>query len=326
MGRPKKERPNQKPQKDHRRKLRHLLTAPEYAVYEPPNKDELKIARVYVNFGVESGVLLDGVLKRVLNRREFPTVAGDLVYTNGEIVEGILPRGKVLARYADEGGIRLIASHLDQVGLVVSASNPPIHEGFIDRYLVYCRIVELPLFLVLNKMDEPRPGIVERLKPFTDAGVDLYCTSAETGVGMKALQKRLERGVTVLSGLSGVGKSTLVNRLLEVDIPVQEISGATGRGRHTTTAAEVYEIGKTLLIDTPGIKKFGFIGITQEDLLKGFPEFLPFTGDCDYEDCKHRSEPDCGVLAALERGEIDRRRWDAYIELLETLDDGDRRG
>ncbi|CAN5310352.1 small ribosomal subunit biogenesis GTPase RsgA [soil metagenome] len=318
MGKPRKDLPK-KPEKNHSRKLRNLLTAADYAVYEPPNKDELKVARVYVNFGVESGVSLEGKLIRVGNRREFPTVAGDFVYTDGKVVEGILPRGKTLARYADEAGIKLIASNLDQVGLVVSGSNPPLHEGFIDRYLVYCRIVELPLFIILNKMDEIEEGIVERLLPFQEAGCDLYCVSATTGLGMKALEKRLERGITVLSGLSGVGKSTLINALLEEDIPVQEISAATGRGRHTTTSGEVYELGKTLIIDTPGIKKFGFIGIEREQLIRGFPEFDPFLGHCKYDNCTHLSEAHCAIIKAVEEGEIDERRWDVYCELLETI-------
>lgn len=319
MPRPRPEKRGGKPDKNHRRRLRNMITAPEYAVYEPPNKDQLQIARVYVNYGVESGVELNGELKRVLNRRNLPTVAGDLVYTDGNIVEGILPRGKVLARYADEGGVRLIASHLDQVGLVVSASKPPIHEGFLDRYLVYCRIVELPLFIVLNKMDEADPGAVERLKPYTDAGVDLYTTSAEKGLGLKALARRLERGITVLSGLSGVGKSTLINALIDEEIPTQEISLATGRGRHTTTASEVYEFGKTLLIDTPGIKKFGFIGVDQSDIVRGFPEFEPFLGQCAYDDCTHMHEDGCAIIAAVEEGLIDERRWQSYGDIIESL-------
>ena len=320
--------PPRKPEKNHRRKLRNLLTAKDYAVYEPPNKDQLQLARVFVNFGVESGVKLGDKLIRVANRRQFPTVAGDLVYTDGKVVEGIAPRGKVLARYADEGGIRLIASNIDQVGLVVAASNPPLHEGFIDRYLVYCRIVGLPLFIALNKMDEPTPGIVERLQPFRDAGVDIYTCSAESGLGLKALAKRMARGITVLSGLSGVGKSSLINVLLkeeEVDIPVQEVSHATGRGRHTTTAAEAYDFEDTLLIDTPGIKKFGFIGVDKHDFIKGFPEFEPYIGQCKFEDCLHTQERGCAIRAAVEEGRIDERRWEAYVELMEQADEAPER-
>ncbi|MBI1293131.1 ribosome small subunit-dependent GTPase A [bacterium] len=316
MGQPPK---NRKPAANQKRKLRNLMTAADYAVYEPPNKDQLQIARVYVNYGVESGVELNGVLKRLANRRNLPTVAGDLVYTDGNVVEGILPRGKVLARYADEGGIRLIASNLTQVGLVISASKPTTHVGLIDRYLTFCRIADIPLFLVVNKIDELEPGFVEGLKPFVDAGVDLYLTSATTDKGLKALARRLERGITVLSGLSGVGKSTLINALLEEEIPTQEVSGATGRGRHTTTAAEAYEFGKTLLIDSPGIKKFGFIGVGREEVLKGFPEFEPYLGHCHFDNCEHTIEEGCAVRAAVEAGEIDERRWESYTELLDNL-------
>ncbi|MCC7391631.1 ribosome small subunit-dependent GTPase A [Candidatus Sumerlaeota bacterium] len=297
-------------------KLRDLKKAQEFAVYEPPNADKLKVARVFVNFGIESGVELDGQLIRVANRRQFPTVAGDLVYTDGKVVEGIKPRGKTLARFADEGGVRLIASNLDQVVLVISASTPPLHEGFVDRYLVYCRIMEIPLAIFLNKMDEPEEGIVERMKPFQDAGVDVYLMSATLDRGLKAARKRLERGITVLSGLSGVGKSTLINAMLGEDIPVQEVSAATKRGRHTTTAAEAYKLGDTLLIDTPGIKKFGFIGIAPTEIIKGFPEFAEYATECKYEDCLHLNERGCAVRAAVEEGRIDERRFGSYQDLV----------
>ncbi len=297
-----------------------MLQASDWAVLEPPNKDELQIARVYVNYGIESGVNLEGDFIRLGNRRDMPTVAGDLVYTDGHTVQGILPRGKVLARWADFGGVRLIASQLDQVGLVVSASTPPLHEGFVDRYLVYCRIVDLPLFIILNKMDEAEEDILERLEPFAAAGVDIYPTSAITEDGFDELAERLEKGITVLSGLSGVGKSTIINALLDEEIPTQEISQATKRGRHTTTAAEAYDFDETLLIDSPGIKKFGFIGVSKDQVIKGFPEFVPYTGNCKFDDCRHMDETGCAVVDAVDEGKIDERRYEAYCDLLETIE------
>lgn len=298
-----------------------MLTASDWAVFEPPNADDLKVARVYVNFGVESGVCLDGKLTRLKNQRRIPVVAGDLVYTDGDVVLGVKPRGKVLARYADEGGVRLIASHLDQVGLVCSASLPTNHEGFIDRYLVYCRIVELPLFIVLNKIDELDEEEAAKVLAFEDAGVDIYPVSATEDMGLDDLAERLARGGTVLSGLSGVGKSTLINTLLGEEIPTQEVSGATGRGRHTTTSGEVYDFEGTLLIDTPGIKKFGFIGVTREQVLKGFPEFEEYFGKCRFEDCRHFDDEGCAIREAAEEGEIDERRYMAYVELAMTIEE-----
>ena len=312
-----------KPERNHRHKLRNVLTAGDYVVYEPPNAADLRVVRVFVNFGIESGVKMDGELKRLVNRRNLPTVPGDEVYTDGVSVLGIKPRGKVLARYADESGIRLIASHLTQVGLVVSGSIPVFQEGLLDRYLVFCRITELPLFLVLNKMDEATPGVVERVLPYQKAGVDIYCVSATTGLGMKMLEKRLMRGNTVLSGLSGVGKSTLVNRLVDQVIPTQEVSTWSGRGRHTTTAAEAYELdedGKILLIDSPGIRKFGFLGVKKQQVIRGFYELEEAATGCKYEDCLHETEDGCVVRAAVEAGKIDLRRYEAYRELLETIE------
>ncbi len=306
------------PRNKKKAKLRSLLGGSEWGVYEPPNKDSLKIARIYVNYGIESGVSLDGELIRLSNRRHLPVVAGDLVYTDGRTVEGILPRGKVLVRYADEGGVRMIASHLDQVGVVISASTPPFHEGFVDRYLVYCRIVDLPLFIVANKMDEPEPDFLERVEPFVAAGVDVYPTSATTEEGLKALSKRLSRGITLLSGFSGVGKSTLINSILGEEIPTQEVSPSTKRGRHTTTAAEAYELGDTLLIDSPGIKKFGFIGISAAQILRGFPELAPYADKCRFEDCRHVDEKGCAVVEAVDEGLVDERRYISYVELLES--------
>lgn len=304
-----------------RSKLRSVLTASDWATYEPPNAAELQVARVYINFGVESGVNLDGKLIRLGNQRSMTTVPGDLVYTDGKTVLGLKPRGKVLARYADEGGVRLIASHLDQVGLVTSASLPPNHEGFIDRYLVYCRIVELPMFLVLNKVDELDENEAAKVMAFEDAGVPVILTSATTGKGLDKLSRRLERGITVLSGLSGVGKSSLINTLLRQDIPVQEVSKATRRGRHTTTSGEAYNLGDTLLIDTPGIKKFGFIGITRDQVIKGFPEFKPYIGKCRFDDCQHLGEKECAIKDAMEKGDIEERRYYAYADLMDSIED-----
>jgi ribosome biogenesis GTPase len=314
MGRPNRTKPDKK-SAPRRGRPRNVLTAADWAVHEPANKDELKTARVYVNFGVESGVRLDDQLVRLANRRSLPTVAGDIVYTDGKVVMGIAPRGKVLARYADEGGIRLIASHLDQVGVVVSASDPPFQESFVDRYVVYCRITELPLFIVLNKMDEAVEGIVERLAVYTAAGIDVYPVSAKRGRGMKALAERLKRGVTVLSGLSGVGKSTVINRLLGEDIPVQELT-KYGRGRHTTTSSEAYDFEGTLLIDTPGIKKFGLLGVAPEQVIRGFPDLEALAGGCRWAGCLHDGESGCAIEAAVKAGTVSELRWRIYRELI----------
>lgn len=303
-------------------KLRNMLGASEWAVYEPPNKDDLRVARVYVNYGIESGVNLDGGLIRLANRRHLPTVAGDLVYTNGRTVEGILPRGRVLARYADEGGIRLIASHLDQAGLVVSASDPPFQETFVDRYMVYCRITGLPLFLVVNKMDEADDTIRKRLEPIRDAGVEALFVSAITGEGFDILEERLSRGITCLSGLSGVGKSTIINRLMEDDdyIPTRELT-KYGRGKHTTTASEAYEFGDGLLIDTPGIKKFGFLGVEPHQVVLGFPDIVEIGRGCEWEGCLHRREQDCAVRRAVEEGTLHPHRLTAFHELLAQVEE-----
>ena len=300
-------------------KLRNMLNADQWAVYEPPNAADLKVARIYVNFGVESGVTLDGKMIRLANKRNLPVVAGDLVYTDGQVVMGILPRGKVLARYADEGGIRMIASHLDQVGVVASASDPPFQESFVDRYLVYCRIVGLPLFIVLNKMDQAVPGIEERLAPFRDAGVSVYPISARKQTSYPALERRLRKGVTVLSGLSGVGKSTLINRLLGEEIPVQELT-KYGRGKHTTTSSEAYDYGETLLIDTPGIKKFGLLGVTPDQIIIGFPDLQALGEKCRWPGCMHRTEQDCAVREAAEAGTIPAIRYRTYLELVESVE------
>lgn len=302
-------------------KLRDMLRASDWNIHEPANKDELKVARVYVNYGIESGVSLEGDLIRIANRRKFPVVAGDLVYTDGRTVEGVMPRGKVLARYAEESGVRLLASHLDQVGIVCSASNPPFQETFVDRYMVYCRIVGLPLFLVMNKMDEADPGITQRLEPIRAAGVDVIYLSALTGKGFAELRKRLAQGITVLSGMSGVGKSTIINRVLRDDelIPTQELT-KYGRGRHTTTAAEAYEFKDTLLIDTPGIKIFGFIGVEPDQVQGGFPDIAEISAGCRWPGCMHRKEQDCAVKTAVEEGRLHPMRLRAFHELLEQVE------
>lgn len=303
-----------------KKQIRDLHEAGDADIFTPANPEELKQARVLANYGMESEVLLDGEEVRLTNPRRASPVACDEIWTDGRSVLGIAPRGKILARFVEKSGVKILAAHLDQAGVVCSASLPPFHPDFVERYLIFARISELPLFIVLNKMDEAEPGVMEKLDWFREAGVDIYPVSAMSGEGMDALAERLKRGNTILSGLSAVGKSTVINKLVpDADIPTQSVGEKTKRGRHTTTTSRAYPFHGVFLIDSPGIRRFGFIGIKREEIKKGFPDFEEYAEECRFTDCLHAEEEGCAVKAAVESGEMPEARYESYRSLLDLI-------
>lgn len=252
----------------------------------------------------------------ILRKEGNSPLTGDLVQISVEhgkgMVESILPRKNSFVRPA--------VANVD--ALVVFAANVnPITEPFlIDRVAAIAGDQEVPVYLCVNKCDlDPA---VDLVRIYENAGFSVICTSAETGEGVEALRQLLIGKLTAFTGNSGVGKSSILNRLCpELELPTGEVSEKLGRGRHTTRHVELYSLGEdTYVADTPGFSSFDTDQmdiILKENLQYAFPDFGKFIGQCRFDNCAHRKEPGCAVRAALEAGEIEKTRYDSYLRLYE---------
>ena len=250
-------------------------------------------------------------------RRGDSPLTGDLVEITVEkgnkgMVEKILPRRNRFVRPA--------VANVD--ALVVFAANVnPITEPFlIDRVAAIAGDQEVPVYLVVNKCDlDPA---VDLVRIYTNAGFKVICTSAETGAGVEELRELIRGKLTAFTGNSGVGKSSVLNRLCpDLALPVGEVSEKLGRGRHTTRHVELYQLEEdTYVADTPGFSSFDtdqMDVILKENLQYAFPDFSRYLGECQFRDCTHRKEPGCAVTAALQTGDIEQTRYDSYLRLYE---------
>ncbi|MCS6990137.1 MAG: ribosome small subunit-dependent GTPase A [Chloroherpetonaceae bacterium] len=217
----------------------------------------------------------------------------------------------------------VIASNIDLLFVVSSIAEPPFRAGLVDRYLAYAEYERIEPILVVNKIDLAQEGELDAIRSvYAPLGYDVLAISAEKNLGLDELKAKMMNKVSVFSGHSGVGKTTLVNRLTGLNLPVGEVSEKTLKGLHTTTFAKTIEVRndageKGYVIDTPGIREFGLAFIPREELRLCFREFRKFSPNCRYPSCLHVSEPDCAVLAALERGDIAPSRYESYLSIFE---------
>ena len=240
------------------------------------------------------------------------------------------PRETLLARpqptsgkrqdiYKVETFQRVIAANMDQLVVVSSMRQPKVKPGLIDRFMIVAERGELLPLLVINKIDLARPddALLEHIAEIEMPTV--FC-SAETGEGVDEFEARLAGHKNVLAGLSGVGKSTLINAIFpDANALTRTVRDKDQRGRHTTSAAVVYDLPcGGVIIDTPGIRELG-MDLTEQELPWYFPEFEPFVADCKFNDCTHTHEPNCAIIAAVETGQISDRRYDSYLRILESL-------
>jgi ribosome biogenesis GTPase / thiamine phosphate phosphatase len=280
--------------------------------------------RVLTSEGAEVRAVLRGKMKRDTPR----VVVGDRVELDTEVETGLLAiaavaeRTSVLARRVPEGrGTRPVAANVDQVLVVSATRDPDPVPQLIDRLLVVAEANQIPAAVVLNKIElEPGTALRER---FTRAGYDVLATSVRTGQGLEALRARLTDRESVVTGPSGVGKSSLLNALEPgLQLRTGEISAKVRRGTHTTVSAVMVPLhAGGFLVDTPGFSEVGLWGLEPRELAWCFPEFRPLIGRCRYADCSHVHEPGCAVITALQAGEIDASRVESYRTLLLELQD-----
>lgn len=216
---------------------------------------------------------------------------------------------------------QIIAANLDQAFLVVTLASPRTSLGFIDRFLVTAEAYSIPAALVFNKLDmfseEGLEILADYKAVYENIGYPCYSVSALEGTNIPQLKELLKDKITLFSGHSGVGKSSLMNAILpDLQLRTTEVSDWSDKGMHTTTFAEMYDLpGGGNIIDTPGIRELGVIDIEQQELSHFFPEMRERMHDCRFNNCRHINEPGCAVLQALEEGEIEPSRYESYLSI-----------
>lgn len=227
----------------------------------------------------------------------------------------------------------ILATNLDQVLLIVTVNHPQTSTTFIDRFLATAEAYNVPATLVINKIDlhtdEERQYAEDLAYLYRSIGYPVYMISVQTGEGIEQLQQLLSGRVTLLSGNSGVGKSSLLNRLIpDVNTKTAEISDVHDQGMHTTTFSEMYALASDenaasgFIIDTPGIKGFGTIEFEKESVGHYFKEIFKISSDCRFGNCTHTHEPGCAVQKALEEHLIAQSRFDSYLSILQDEEEG----
>jgi ribosome biogenesis GTPase len=217
----------------------------------------------------------------------------------------------------------VLVANVDQVLVVFACANPAPHVRMLDRFLVVAEHNEVPASVVANKVDLVGTDAARQIfGAYATIGYPVHYVSAREGIGVEELADTLAEGVSVVAGPSGVGKSTLLNAIQPgLRIETGEVSGAVGKGRHTTSLAELHRLEghrDGFVADTPGLRELGLWQIPPGELAWCFPEIRPHLGECGFNDCRHLGEPRCAVTAAVARGEVTPDRYDSYRRMLEA--------
>ena len=270
-------------------------------------------------------IRLDGL------RTTNPVAVGDLVNYEKErdkdtcVIDRILPRTNVIVRKSVNLSkeSHIIASNVDQAILVATIAQPRTSTGFIDRFTVTAEAYHIPVIIVFNKCDiydDEQNAMAEKLmKVYNAIGYESFVISAKTGQNCDRLKAIMKDKMSMFSGHSGVGKSALVNRLdPNLNIRVGEISEVHEKGKHTTTFAQMYELGfGGYIIDTPGIKEFALYDMEKETLAQRFPEMRALMHECRFNNCTHLHEPHCAIKNAVEQGLISDWRYENYCNMMD---------
>lgn len=291
----------------------------------------------------ESGQIWQGRIKGKLRidheiSSTNPIAVGDTVFFEPDdeaahtaIISDIAPRHNYIVRVSphNKNQKHIVAANLDAALLVATISHPRTSQGFIDRFLITAEAYHIPALIVINKTDllkeKDKKQLAEWQQMYGAAGYEVLPVSALRDGSLEQLKDKLAGKKTLFSGHSGVGKSTLINRLIpDLNLRTAEISDWSGKGQHTTTFAEMLNLPAQTtngaIIDTPGVKEFGLIDITSEELSHYFPEMRALINDCRFNNCLHLREPGCAVKAAVKAGTLSEKRYESYMGILEGLE------
>jgi len=285
---------------------------------------------VIVNYGKNQLVETpSGDIVNCVARRGLPQiVCGDKVEwlptgDSSGVIETIRPRRTVLHRANGTSGQRPLVANIDQV-VIEAALEPALDYFLIDKYCVAAELAQTEPLLIINKsdllQDQDRERINTLISEYRDIGYTTLLTSALKNTGIEAFIASLSGKTSILVGQSGVGKSSLIKRLLpHRDIDIGKLSVASGLGKHTTTSTTLYHLPQGgRLIDSPGVRDFHLARVPDEELGHGFREFRPYLGQCRFNNCRHLSEPGCAIRAAVAEGRILERRMASYRKLMES--------
>ena len=248
---------------------------------------------------------------------------------NTAIITNIHPRRNYINRQSPSHKKQhhIVAANLDQSLLFATLKDPKTSQGFIDRFLVTSEAYHIPAIVVFNKADVYRNKELEKyaeLKSMYAAiGYRTVLMSLKNNEGVEEVKELLKDKISLLSGHSGVGKSSFINAIFpELQLKTQDVSGWSGKGLHTTTFAEMFDLPFTgSVIDTPGMREFGLVDIPRQELSHYYPEMARVITDCQFNNCLHVNEPGCAVKKGLEEGTINVERYISYLNILDTIDD-----
>lgn len=264
-----------------------------------------------------------------------PIAVGDTVVfqverdeDNTAIISEVTDRHNYIVRVSPQNRNQkhIVASNLDVALVMATIAHPRTSTGFVDRFLITAEAYHIPAIIVINKTDllnEKQKGILsEWLQMYTAAGYEVYPVTALQPETFIALKERLLGQTVLFSGHSGVGKSTLINQLIPgKELKTQQVSEWSGKGQHTTTFAEMFDMpGNGRIIDTPGVKEFGLIDFEKEELAQYFPEMRQLMQHCRFNNCLHINEPGCAVKEAVINGSLATERYANYITILDTIE------
>jgi ribosome biogenesis GTPase / thiamine phosphate phosphatase len=288
----------------------------------------------------ETGKIWNGRTKGVMKLDDItstnPVAVGDWVEAEAEneqenvaIITEILDRHNYINRQSPRHKHQhhIVAANLDQTMLVATLKEPRTSQGFIDRFLVAAEMYHVPAIIVFNKSDLYRDKELVKYQQWKEmyeaVGYPVMLLSAEKNEGIEDLQQLLLGKTTLVSGHSGVGKSSLLNRIIpEMSLKTGEISGWSGKGQHTTTFAEMFDLpGGGRLIDTPGMREFGLVDIEKQELSHYFPEMRDRLNDCQFNNCLHYNEPGCAIKQAVVDEVIHEDRYISYLGILDSIEE-----
>jgi ribosome biogenesis GTPase len=292
----------------------------------------------WYNIKTETGEFLNARIKGIFKIDDItstnPLAVGDEVEIemeneteNTAIITNILPRRNYINRQSPAHKMHhhIVAANLDQCLLFATLKDPKTSQGFIDRFLVTCEAYHIPAIVVFNKADlykkKEKEKYAELHEMYTAIGYSVVLMSLQDQLGVEEVKSLLRDKTTLLSGHSGVGKSSFINAVFpDMRLKTQDVSGWSGKGMHTTTFAEMFDNpGGGKIIDTPGMREFGLVDIPKQELSHYFPEMAQLINDCQFNNCLHINEPGCAIKKALQEGRIHVDRYVSYCTILDSI-------